>query len=320
MNQLALNFISSGVCCHCLVYLDQLGLLKALLPHSECTLKQLSKKLPNKQISIRSALITLEKSNVIELKADGEYTFSSFGLDLYEQMPLINILFKGYVALMAQSSCSYDPSKMRSLIDGHTIAEASIPFSQKYIYPIVQNEIKNRSVHGSICDLGCGSAGHLIELCKTLRLKGVGIDIDASAVQLALQNTMHLNDIRIIHGDVTAKLITDPLVEVLMQWHVLHDVDSEKECLRIIDSTLDCFENLKCFFYIDIVSPSQKAPNPMPGFDFVHGLQNIQTRSYEKTHEMLSQSRFNIEKEIAIEQMPNTFCWILSPKKRASAL
>lgn len=62
------------------------------------------------------------------------------------------------------------------------------------------------------------------------------------------------------------------------------------------------------------VSPSPSNNQILPGFDYVHALLGIPTRTYEETISMFKKSAFFIEKELAIPELPNTFLWILSPK------
>lgn len=315
MNKQALQFISSAISCSSMVLLDSLNLLSLFVAPSKFSPAEYYSQHPEiPSITVDAAILTLEKSNVIEAHQTG-FHFTALGYELYEQLPLIQILFKGYGKLIASQSAhpSQGNQHLSSLIDGKAIAEASVPFSEKYIYPQVKQEIQHRKLTRTLCDLGCGSADHLIELCTDLKLNGLGIDLDPDAMAIAKKKTQHLDHIEVLLGDITQIQTTYLNVDAVMQWHVLHDISDESTCVEVINSTLTCFPNLQCFFYVDIVTPSAQHPEFMPGFDYIHGLQNIRTRTYEETLKLFDQSQFTVEKEIKIKEMPNTFFWILTP-------
>ena len=71
----------------------------------------------------------------------------------------------------------------------------------------------------------------------------------------------------------------------------------------------------KYFFYVDIVTPSQSQNGFFPGFDYVHGLLGIPIRTYEETLKMFDRLNYTMVKEICIPDLPNTFLWILSPRR-----
>ena len=99
-----------------------------------------------------------------------------------------------------------------------------------------------------------------------------------------------------------------------MHYFEFHDFTPNEKSIKIIDSFLENFPKLKCFFYMDIVTPSESQGDIMPGYDYVHGLMGIKTRTYEETMEVFIKSRFEVIKERPIVGLPNTYLWVLSLK------
>ena len=96
-----------------------------------------------------------------------------------------------------------------------------------------------------------------------------------------------------------------------MQYFVLHDITPASRCISVLQNYQTHFPNFRYFLYVDIVFSLNK--EHMPGFDYIHGLQNIQTRSYEETIDLFAKASLTIYKERKIEKLPNTYLWILGP-------
>jgi len=152
----------------------------------------------------------------------------------------------------------------------------------------------------------------LSKICKKTGNPGLGFESEPTVVKQAnklLKNT----DVTVELGNISELNGVWEDVVMLMQCHVFHDFTPEQKCIEIMNSYLTSFPNLKCFFYIDTVTPSPAHNELFPGFDYVHGLLGIPTRTYEETQEMFKNSKFKMIKEVPLD-LPNTFIWLLAPK------
>jgi hypothetical protein len=308
-----LDFILSGIGCNCLVFLFTCGLFNRLIRNKTLNNKEIEK-CPN-PMAVRAALLTLEKCGVLDRKKDN-FRITSFGVALSEYIGLITMLFDGYGDLMAMQKQIarkkiHKPSK---LMRGTSISQSAVLLAKNTIDPVLLKEFSKLKFSGTICDLGCGYARMLSQVCEATGNPGLGFDSESKVVAQTKKLydrskiDIELGDICKLHG------IWEDVV-ILMQCHVFHDFTPSKKCINIMNSFLNNFPNLKYFFYIDSVAPSADSDKILPGFDYVHGLLGISPRTHEETLEMFDQSNYSLVKEVPITGLPNTFLWVLSPNR-----
>jgi hypothetical protein len=309
----SLDFITIGVGCNCLVTLSETGVLNALLDNGYISTAEL--KFFGDTICIASALITLEKCDVIKKEGDNFYV-TAFGRSLSEHIGLIVMFFDGYANLISQQGQIAQNGKRneKKLVNGMAVSKASTLISDKMIDPIIINEILEVNLSGTVCDLGCGNATMLSKICEKTGKAGLGFDSEPKVVEQARKRLKKTN-ITVELGNISKLRGIWEDVVILMQCHVFHDFTPEENCIDIINSYLYTFPNMKCFFYLDTVAPSPARNKIFPGFDYVHGLLGIPTRTYEETLKMFSNSMYKVIKEVSLE-LPNTFLWLLSPRKK----
>lgn len=309
----AIDYITIGVGCNCLAALSEIGVLNTLINNDYLSTKEIEAFA--EPACITSALITLEKCEVVK-KENNNFYLTEFGRALTEYLGLITIFFGGYASLIAQQGrIAQGRIKNRKiLINGATVSKASTLISEKMVDPIIIREIMEVKFSGTICDLGCGYATMLSKICKKTGNPGLGFDSESKVVEQARKKLSKTN-VKIEIGDISELHGVWEDVVILMQCHVFHDFTPEKKCIDIMNSYLTTFPNLKCFFYMDTVAPSSSHDKLFPGFDYVHGLLGIPTRTYEETLQMFSDSMYEVVKEVPLE-LPNTFLWLLSPHKR----
>lgn len=307
----AMDYITIGVGCNCLVALSETGVLYVLLNNGRISLGDIE--VYGEPVCITSALITLEKCGVVR-KEGNDFYITAFGRVLSEYIGLVNIFFDGYASLIAQQGqiAQNRISDKKRLIKGTAVSKASTLISEKLIDPVIIQEILELNLSGTICDLGCGYATMLSKICQISGNPGLGFDSESKVLNRARKRlrktniTVELGDILKLHG------VWEDVV-ILMQCHVFHDFTPNQNCIDIINSYLTTFPNLKCFCYVDTVAPSFASNKLFPGFDYVHGLLGIPTRTYEETIQLFSDSMYSVFKEVPLE-LPNTFLWVLSPK------
>jgi hypothetical protein len=308
-----LDFILSGIGCNCLVFLFTCGLFDKLIKNKLLNNKEIEK--CSNPTAVKAALLTLEKCGVLE-REKGNFRITSFGIALSEYIGLIRMLFDGYGDLMAMQNqiARKKIQKPSKLIRGTAISQSAVFLARNTIDPILLKEFSELKFSGTICDLGCGYARMLSQVCEATGNPGLGFDSEPKVVaqtkKLYDRNKIHieLGDISKLHG------VWEDVV-ILMQCHVFHDFTPSKKCINILNSFLTNFPNLKYFFYIDSVAPANDSNEILPGFDYVHGLLGISPRTHEETLQMFDQSNYSLLKEVAIPGLPNTFLWVLSPNR-----
>ena len=312
----AIRFINYGISCNCLVLLKGMGLLDFLLNGNSLDNTIIcNSEFCTNYIAAQSALVTLEKSGVLE-KSFGKFNLTEFGHALCGYLGLITMLFDGYGQLMSYQkkiakNQVKEPFKLMRI---DSITESSILFGKNTVDPVISQLFERIKIKGTICDLGCGLGTRLVWMCKTTGNPGLGIENDDKAVRIASKNFKNEKLVSFERGDISNLDGTWEDVTVVMQYFVFHDFVKSSECVSILNSYLHNFPNLKCFIYVDVVAPSETKNQIMPGYDYVHGLLGISTPTYEDTVELFEKSNYSVVEEIPIPDLPNTFAWLLCPK------
>lgn len=310
----ALKFILAGIACNSFIILLETGILPQLAQNKQIRIRDLRK---HKNFSsIKSALITFEKCQIVLIE-NARIRFTDFGKAIYEYIGLITMLFDGYGDLMAKQKDILrgkinNPAK---LIRGTSVSQSAVHLSKNTFDPIILKEFEALKFSGKICDLGCGYGRMLSKICEKTGNPGLGFDSEPNVVKDA-KKIFEDSDIDIELGDITQLDGIWDDVLILIQCHVFHDFTPSNHCINIMNSYLNNFPNLKYFFFLDTVGPSADHTEILPGFDYVHALLGISPRTYEETLQMFDESQFKLVKEVAISGLPNTFLWLLSPKKR----
>lgn len=306
MNQLdPLQFISNSMGCFALSFLATKNILGEIASER---LEEHSLENHKDRIAIRSAIHALMQCKIID-RDNRPYQLTPLGKSVMNHTSLIQMLLGGYGNLLVRSIVE-TPSK--SLSHEAEIAKASIPFGKNSVDPIVLEEISSLQPRGTICDLGCGIPIRLIDFCDRFGMPGLGIDYSKKTLTLGKKMIKNHPNVLLEQGNITELQKSWSEVDILMQYFVLHDITPESKCIAALDAYRVHFPNFRYFVYLDIVfSPDD--PEYIPGFDYIHGLQNIQTRSYKETIKLFENSSLSIHKERKINTLPNTYLWILTP-------
>lgn len=313
VEQAALRFVSQGMCCNCLVFLSKSEFWPILAGGGRVQEGDVWES--PKSVPLVAVIKTLINENIL-LYENGSFFLSELGKSLKSYLGLIDMLFEGYAPLMAQQGeISREIDGQGSLLNGKAIAEASVLFGNETVDPILVDVLEGLDFSGPICDLGAGNCERLIKLHNQKGWAGLGIDNCKAVVEETEKNLRNYSyNVSCQFGDVTNLKSIYPDIQVLMQFFVFHDFVPTKTCVDLINSLVVNFPSLKYFVYVDIVAPSLSHPEMMPGFDYVHGLLGIKTRTYEETVEMFERTVFDIGVEKAIEGLPNTYLWVLEKK------
>ncbi|HEX4840518.1 MAG TPA: methyltransferase domain-containing protein [Rhabdochlamydiaceae bacterium] len=308
----SIDFITAGVACNCLTALYEAGLVSKLEKRNFLKKSDVDK--CSNPICMHSALVTLERAGIF--KEEGKsYHLTSFGKEVLEYLGLVTIFFDGYGQLVSRQSdiVKKRPKNVFRLIKGESVSRASRFISDKTVHPVILEVFSHLKFKGAICDLGCGYGDLLTKICRKTGNPGLGFDSQPLVVKRANRKTP--SNITIEKANIAnLKGVWEDVV-ILMQSFVFHDFTPSSMCIKLMNSYLKNFPNLRYFFYVDIVSPSPGHQEIFPGFDYVHGLLGVKTRTYEETIEMFEKTNFTVAKEIKIDKLPNTYLWILDMKR-----
>lgn len=307
----SLQFIGHGIGCNCLIYLYEAGLLNQLNCNNLLNEQEIQQH--PQSIPILSALRTLIYCKAVE-KENGAFKLTSLGNELCSQIGLLRVLFDGYGNLMSHHKelAAGEIEDPKKLLRGPSISNAAVQLAASAFDSLILEEFKHLKFSGTICDLGCGLGRMLLKICELTNNPGLGFDNESKVVEQAqkmLQNT----PVSVERGNITQLNGVWEDVVILLQCHVFHDFES-KTCVKIMNSFLGNFPNLKYFYFLDTVAASSDSIEMLPGFDYVHGLLGISPRTYEETLKMFDSSKYNVVKEVKVARLPNTFLWVLTPK------
>ncbi|MCH9634048.1 MAG: Indolepyruvate C-methyltransferase [Chlamydiae bacterium] len=315
---LAQRYISSGVVCHSLVFLKKSKLLDRLLSSNFLELESI-KGTRSKKIMVKKTLKELEINDVLH-RIDERYYLTEFGTELVKYIGLMLYIYDGYSGLFSNFFKPHfqnlNKKKLSTLINDEAVVLGSDDLAQNFINPFIIRHLLDLDIKkGTICDLGCGGASRLHLIAQITRFNAIGIDISEKALSLAKKLTKNTKRIKIVKDNISHLRTSYPEVTILMQTMVMHDFSPTHNCSKILDSFLDKFPNMEYFFYCDIVAPSGDMKSQLPGFDYIHAMQGIETRTYNETITMFEQSNFEVVSENFIEGLSNTILWVLKPEK-----
>ncbi len=126
----AIDFISAGVGCNCLVVLHQTGILDLLLDRGYLNSKEINDY--NNPICIESVLATLRKCGILEIK-NKKFIITRFGVKIAKYIGLITMVFDGYGDLISnQREIATAPFlRPEKLIRGSVVSRSAVQLAKK---------------------------------------------------------------------------------------------------------------------------------------------------------------------------------------------
>jgi hypothetical protein len=177
---------------------------------------------------------------------------------------------------------------------------------------------------GYIADLGCGDATRLCDLAmRDGQLKGVGVELSPAAVVLAREQIAQnglTNRLSVVQGDCL-DMIQHPLsqhIDCVLSFFLLHDLLFAKggRFSLIEDILLTNFPNADIFIFADTarVNEFQSDTYPPPvfirGFELVHAMMGIPTRTLHQYKEALRSERLKLV-EVVDLAVPSSYLFVL---------
>lgn len=229
-------------------------------------------------------------------------------------------LSAGYGEMLARLSDGMQ-GRLRSGRNGRAVAKAAGDCGKYWadddIRRIVLKDKPKR-----IADLGCGSAARLIDLVQASEdpLHGIGIDIDAGAVQLARERVASaaLSDrILVVHSDIRD---LDPLansgVDTLLSVFMGHDLWPRDTVVGHMIDLRKAFPDLRRFILCDTCRSRARGPAPRifeRGFELVHAVQGQYVPTYDEWLPVFTEAGWRCQAAHEL-RIPNSYIFELAPE------
>lgn len=278
---------------------------------------------------LKVILVIAETMSIIE-KQNNKYVLTELGKDVKKQRGFFTWAIGGYSQLLESMDVFLTTPSTDSLpyIRGDYVAIGSDECNQELMRPIL-NSVINHVIEDEgvkyVADLGCGNAGRLIDLLhQRPELKGVGIDIDPHAVEVAQNNREHnklASRLDIVRENVFTSLSrTYPIfekVELVISFMMLHDLFNIQKFNNedLFEKMKTAFPNAKRFVFADTCLAEEKytlenVPIFTMGYQLVHTLRGIEVFPLSYYKEQFRKANLKL-----LEQhdfgVPNTYLFVL---------
>lgn len=199
--------------------------------------------------------------------------------------------FRGIPSLAAEAGPDHRP-----LIDGKFVALGSDQVNQAMMRSTLDDLLGRLPTIRCVADLGCGNAGRLINFCQMMTAAaGLGLDINASAVELAQRHVLErgmAERITVRRANVLEAIelpaLKDELsrVELVTCFMMLHDLFAVEAPAEVMHKLRRAFPNAKHFVFADTFQMPAQDMASLPifsvGFELVHGVMGIPIRTPEQ--------------------------------------
>jgi hypothetical protein len=165
--------------------------------------------------------------------------------------------------------------------NGHAIACAARDYGAQFVDNDFQR-VLGREPFAVVADLGCGDAGRLMNLARSIpHLRGIGLELDSGVVERANAEVARENlseRLRVMQSDVKGLQAKAEYaeVEVLFSFFMGHDLWPRSKCLEALGGICDAFPSARRFLLADTyrseLQSGQKFPIFTHGFEMTHAL------------------------------------------------
>lgn len=276
---------------------------------------------------LRVILSVAETMGILE-KKNNEYILTELGKDVKKQRGFFTWAIGGYSQLLESMDVFLVAPSTESLsyIKGDYVAIGADECNQELMRPIfnrvIDEVIESESV-GLVADLGCGNAGRLIDLLhRRPELKGIGIDIDPQAIEIAQNNreraklTARLDivceNVLLLKGSPVFEQ-----VELVTSFLMLHDLfnaqkPNEDELFKKIRTA---FPNVKRYVFADTCLAEEEytvenIPIFTMGYELVHAFRGIEIFPINYYKEQFRRANLTLLEQVELG-VPNTYLFVL---------
>ena len=287
--------------------------------------------------TIAAMMRALACFDLISLEQNGKVASTGRHFDqAYDEKGYFLWLVRGYGELLQRfgdfarnSNRPADPEDRHFLPrDGHSVAAAGRDYGARYVDHHV-NSLLAASPPSVLLDLGCGSAGRIIELAeKYPALTAIGVDVDEGAVRLATRNVARhgLQDRISIHqADIRELPELRGLHEVdtCMCFFMGHDLWPREHCRQIMLRLRTVLPNLDRFLlgdtYRSDLPTSAEPPIFTLGFEVTHAVMGQYIPSREEWLSLFEDSDWDCRDQHDLD-IPYSTIFELTPAPRGESL
>ena len=291
---------------------------------SGISIKQVVKGYKFEEKRLRELFKIATISGVIKEK-NKKFTLTKLGNDLEKNKGFFTWAIGGYSPLLESTErfLEVPNTNWQPYVRGNYVAIGSDECNQGLMQKIFDKVIDNFDV-ASLADLGCGNAGRLVTLLKRKpNLRGVGVDINEQAIEVAKVNRKQNNLEKRLHlvCENIFTSITKPSpelkeVELVMSFMLLHDLFNIKGLDgKLFPKMKKAFPNAKYFILADTCLDEEKRNfDDMPiftmGYELVHSLRGINLFSLSYYKHQFAKQGLRLVKQYDFG-VPNTYLFIL---------
>ncbi len=210
---------------------------------------------------------------------------------------------------------------------GNRVARAARDYGARFVDPRV-HELVGDPGGSVIADLGCGSAGRLIELAlRHPAIRGVGFDFDRSPLEIARAEVdKHRlgSRVRLVEADIRA---LEPRVEfeevdLLLCFFMGHDLWPRAECLQTMARLREVFPRARRLLFCDTFRTHLGDEDSLPtftlGFELTHALMGQYIPSTAEWRDLFEEAGWYCAAEHPVG-IPSSIIFDLRPAERRDA-
>lgn len=309
-----------GISCHAILVLHAVGLLPILekrpIKKEEITKNE---RFPQ-PMAIIGAFQALTYADIVKYEGQ-HYSLTNSGRDVVGNIDMFIHWYNAYGELMAKSvdiaKNLYIPTPEKDY-DLDQVAYSASLIKRRLMTSVLKEIISELEPEGVLCDMGCSSGELLISLCEELELDGLGFEKSPKMVELANKN-IEMNSLGNIHAyyaDYTNIKGVYPEVDLLICDFFMHHITDDDTCVEMMQSFKATFPNSRYMLFMDTFTPENGGNDPKlfaPAFDFVHRLQNIDTRNEASLADIIKRTGYTSLKKIDLD-IANSCLWLLQMK------
>lgn len=262
---------------------------------------------------IDAIIKSLENGNIISVKS-GICTLNVNVGKIKNKLSIFNLWIHSYRDLLSIQEQTFDKDLEVIPYDGGSVAKYSAEIGAHLVDKTLEEIFDKINISGTICDMGCGAGLRLINICRNLRINGIGMDIDANAINLANKNAeeLQVNYVKFNKIDVTNINEIYHEVKAITFTFFTHHVIPNKRLSDLFLNYKVIFPDLKYMIVFDTVTSEDKNTKSdifANGFDYIHRLQGIMPRTRKDYLSIFKDSNLSIINEIKLE-VDNSYVWI----------
>lgn len=322
MSATSANIFNSLILGYIIAFFSKAGLFPRLA--AGATLGELSAELNFEPRRLQTILDSAQTMGVIK-EDRGSFHLTKLGIELERNRGFFTWAIGGYSPLLESMDnfLTAPGASWRPFVRGDYVAIGSDEANQGLMKSIFDRVI-DKLPAACVADLGCGNAGRLVELLRRRpELRGVGVDIDAGAIEVATRN----RDDHGLSGRLQLSVanvldtITEPpqfpdadLVMSFMMLHDLFNIDwlQDGELFRLMKAA---FPSAKRFVFADTCRNERSHDfDSMPiftmGYELIHSLRGIKTFPLSYYEEQFAKGGLKLVDRHDFG-VPNTYLFVL---------